>query len=60
MSLSAAIAAIVILDVALLVFVAWMMSHSRHLTPHTSRRERAAAEGADRRPDVLLERVRGG
>jgi hypothetical protein len=60
MSLSAAIAAIVILDVALLGFLAWMMSHSRHLTPHVSRHERATAEAADRGPDVLLEHVRSG
>jgi len=60
MSLSAAIAAIVILDVALLGFLAWMMSHSRHLTPHISRRERAPAEGLNRGADVILERVRRG
>ena len=58
MSLSAAIAAIVILDVALLGFLAWMMSHPRHLTPHVSRHERAMAEESDRGPNVILERVR--
>jgi hypothetical protein len=60
MSLSAAIAAIVILDVALLGFLAWMMSHPRHLAPHVSRHERATAHGADHGPDVILERVRSG
>ncbi|MGO9487745.1 MAG: hypothetical protein ACLQBB_01810 [Solirubrobacteraceae bacterium] len=39
MSLSAAIAVIVALDVMLIGFLAWMMSHPRHLTPHVSRRE---------------------
>ena len=34
MSESVAIAVIVIFDVALLGFLAWMMSHPRHLTPH--------------------------
>ena len=38
MSLSAAIAIIVVLDLALLGFLAWMMAHPRHLTPHVSRR----------------------
>jgi hypothetical protein len=56
MSLSAAIAVIVILDVALLGFLAWMMSHPRHLTPHVSRHNRVAADRADRGPDVILER----
>jgi hypothetical protein len=36
MSLSTGIAIIVILDVALLGFLAWMMSHPRNLTPHVS------------------------
>ncbi len=36
MSLSAAIAIIVVLDMALLGFIAWMMSHPRRLTPHVS------------------------
>lgn len=36
MSLPAAIATNVVLDVALLGFLAWMMSHPRHLTPHVS------------------------
>lgn len=44
MSLSAALATIVILDVALLAFLAWMMSHPRHLTPHVSQRDRVAAK----------------
>jgi hypothetical protein len=35
-SLPAAIAIIVVLDVALIGFLAWMMSHPRHLTPHVS------------------------
>lgn len=34
MSMAAVIAIIVILDVALLAFVGWMMSHPRHLRPH--------------------------
>lgn len=57
MSLSAAIAVIVTLDVALLGFLAWMMSHPRHLSPHVSRHERATAERADGGPGVILERV---
>ncbi len=36
MSLATAIAVIVILDIALLGFLTWMMSHPRHLTPHVS------------------------
>jgi hypothetical protein len=44
MSLPLAIAIIVILDVLLLAFLAWMMSHPRHLTPHVSRAERAHAD----------------
>lgn len=47
MSLPTAIAVIIILDVALLGFLAWMMSHPRHLTPHVSAREAATPE---RRP----------
>ena len=57
MSLSVAIAVIVTLDVALIAFLAWMMSHPRHLTPHVSQRERVAAEETDRQPDVILGRV---
>ncbi len=38
MSLPAAIAVIVVLDVAWIGFTAWMMSHPRHLTPHGSTR----------------------
>jgi hypothetical protein len=60
MSLSAAIAVIVMLDVALLGFVAWMMCHPRHLAPHASRHERAADDRADHGPDVILERVGSG
>jgi len=60
MSLSVAIAVIVVLDVALLCFLAWMMSHPRHLTPHVSQHERATAEEADRQPDVMLGRVERG
>ena len=60
MSLFAAIAVIVILDVALLCFLAWMMSHPRHLTPHVSRHERVAAEQATRQQDVILGRVDSG
>ena len=36
MSLPAAIATIVALDVLLIGFLAWMMSHPRHLAPHVS------------------------
>lgn len=36
MSLSLLITINVVLDVALLGFLAWMMSHPRHLTPHVS------------------------
>jgi hypothetical protein len=60
MSLPATIAVIAILDVALLGFLAWMMSHPRHLTPHVSQHERAVADRADRGPDVILERVGSG
>ncbi len=38
MSLPVAMTVIVILDVALLGFLAWTMSHPRHLTPHVSAR----------------------
>jgi len=41
MSLPAAIATIVVLDIALLGFLAWMMSHPRRLTPHVSAHEKA-------------------
>jgi len=44
MSLSAAITTIVVLDVALIAFLAWTMSHARHLTPHVSRRHHVAAK----------------
>lgn len=44
MSLSAAIAVIVVLDVALIGFLAWMMSHPRHLTPHVSANDLATSE----------------
>jgi hypothetical protein len=60
MSLSAAIAAIVILDVTLLGLLAWMMSHPRHLTPHVSRQEHGTAEGVEQGPEVILERVLSG
>jgi hypothetical protein len=36
LSLPAAIVIIVVLDVALIGFLAWIMSHPRHLTPHVS------------------------
>jgi hypothetical protein len=50
MSLSLAIAVLVTLDVALLAFLAWMMSHPRHLTPHVSTRRLAdPAQGTERR-----------
>jgi len=39
MSLSAAITVIVVMDVALLGFLAWMMSHPRHLIAHVLRHE---------------------
>ncbi len=52
MSLSAAIATIVLLDVALLGFLAWMMSHARHLTPHVS-----AHEVATPKPSVEQRRM---
>lgn len=67
MSLSEAIALIVVLDVALLGFVAWMMSHPRRLTPHVSQRESPVprerrffkeefAREAESQPDSILER----
>jgi len=42
MSLSAAIATIIVLDVALLALLAWMVSHPRHLRPHVSARDQVA------------------
>ena len=68
MSVSAAITTIVILDVALIAFVAWMMSHPRHLTPHVSQRDRVALKAQrffeqdpmfaeDRQPEGILQRV---
>jgi hypothetical protein len=44
MSLQLAIVIIVVLDVALLAFLAWMMCHPRHLTPHVSAND-AAIQG---------------
>jgi hypothetical protein len=38
MSLPAAITVVVVLDIALIGFLAWMMSHPRHLSPHASTR----------------------
>jgi len=48
MSLPTAIAVIVVLDIALLGFLAWMMSHPRHLTPHVS-----AKTGPEPRPEPV-------
>ncbi len=42
MSESTAIALIVIFDVALLGFLAWMMAHPRHLRPHVSATDAAS------------------
>lgn len=44
MSLSLALAINAVLDVALLAFLAYMMSHPRRLTPHLSRRHDTDAE----------------
>jgi hypothetical protein len=44
MSLSAAIAINVILDLGLIGFLAWMMAHPRHLPSHVSARDKAAAD----------------
>jgi hypothetical protein len=44
MSLLAAIATVVALDVALIGFVAWMMSHPRHLSPHAPVRDTTTSE----------------
>ena len=61
MSLSAAIATIVILDVALIAFLAWTMSHARHLTPHVPQAERLVKQDpvlAERRqPEGILQPV---
>jgi hypothetical protein len=61
MSLSAAIAAIVILDVALIAFLAWMMSHARHLTPHAPQAERFVKQdpvvAEHRQPEGILQPV---
>jgi len=66
MSLSLVIAINVVLDVALLGFLTWMMSHPRHLTPHASAGEsvpsaqrrviRFAADqpGSDENPQVVV------
>jgi hypothetical protein len=54
MSLTAAIAAIVALDVALLGFLAWMMSHPRHLMPHVSARDAAARSERVEQRDIRL------
>lgn len=48
MSLPAAITVIVALDLALVGFLAWMMSHPRHLSPHRSTRYKSSVE-----PDVM-------
>jgi hypothetical protein len=45
MSLSAAIAVIVVMDVAVLGFLAWMMSHPRHLIPHVRAARIPATDG---------------
>jgi len=50
MSLPVAIAVIVVLDVALLGFLAWMMSHPRHLTRHVSANDAA-------NPPIALQRT---
>jgi hypothetical protein len=50
MSESTAIAAIVILDVALIGFLAWMMSHPRHLRPHVPANDPATPTSVEQRP----------
>ena len=51
MSLSAAIATSVALDVTLIGFLAWMMSHPRHLSPHVPARDAMASSG--NRPETV-------
>jgi len=69
MSESAAIAFIVVLDIAFIGFLAWMMSHPRHLTPHVSSREDGRPLGQrffmndpaaveDNEPELILQRTR--
>ncbi len=61
MSLPAAIATIVALDVALIGFLAWMMAHPRHLTARVSQHELALVEqpavAEDNQQDVILARA---
>lgn len=55
MSLSAAIAINVTLDLALIGFLAWMMAHPRHLPSHVSARDKAAADALGEQQATQLE-----
>jgi hypothetical protein len=54
MALSATIAVIVVLDVALIGFLAWMMSHPRHLRPHVSTRETGPSRQSVEQHEIQL------
>ena len=54
MSLPATITVIVILDIALIGFLAWMMSHPRHLTPHVSTRHTKSSRQPDEQHEIQL------
>ena len=54
MSLPATITVIAILDIALIGFLAWMMSHPRHLTPHVSTRHTESSRQPDEQHEIQL------
>jgi len=55
MSVLAAITVIVVLDVALLGFLAWVMSHPRHLRPHVpARHMQSARQPVEQRESQLV------
>lgn len=54
MSLPAALTVIVALDIALIGFLAWMMSHPRHLTPHASTRHTESSRQPAEQHEIQL------
>jgi hypothetical protein len=54
MSLPAAITVIVVLDIALIGFLSWMMSHPRHLTPHVPTRHAESSRQPAERHEIQL------
>ena len=54
MSLPAAITVIVVLDIALIGFLAWMMSHPRHLAPHASTRRTESSRQPVKQHEIQL------